>query len=376
MKQPTQTLLAVIALILGVAGMNAKAQDGTTDPNAPGATPAPDTYQALWNSVQVRHELVKTYARTQEPNGLLTSVVHLTSQQSIAISGSLGFKNASRVIGVDLGSLQVQRALDDQGKEVRLASSTYTPSPRLRVARNYNQLLYRRSSPFLSYVRRNAGSADALDSLGFTIQLDLMTDQNVPASLSLVECQASVLCARSYLEADVPFAASSTWHEPVLALRIRVLDAYAAFGEDGFSTESLCAWRPVRCFPHSQPFEPAREAILSITWPPSDTPWLDALDGLQSVDAPVPAYILLDAQLLDADGIPYPMWLGQEMRNDYRGMGAYCDAAVFGSYSERKTIRHIFAVEPYDARILITLHDVPVVQEDTGAVPEPSGRTR
>jgi hypothetical protein len=374
MKKLTQTLLTVSALVLSTAGMNAQAQDGTTDPNAPGAAPAPDTYQALWNSVQVRHELVKTYVRTQEPNGLLTSVVHLTSQQSVAISGSLGFKNTSHVIGVDLGSLQVQRALDDQGKEVKLTSWTHVPSPRVPVARNYHQLLYRRSS-YLSYVRRNAGSAD-LDSLDFSVQLNLMADQNVPASLSLVECQASVLCARSYLEVDVPFAASSTWHEPVPGLRIRVLNAYAEFGEDGFSTESLCAWRPVRCFPQSQPFEAAREPILAITWPGDDPPWLGALDGLQSIDTTVPAYVLLDAQLLDADGIPYPMLLGQEMRNDYRGMGAYCDAAVFGSYSQHKTIRHIFAVEPYDARIPITLRDVPIAQEDTGPAPEPSARTR
>jgi hypothetical protein len=381
-RKLTRTTLAVIALILGAVSINASAQDSTPEPNALGPVPAPDTYQAFWDLVQVRYELVKVGGMWRDVNEVTTGF-GLVPQQSIAISGDLVFEKASHVIGVEVGSLLVRRALDDQGRPVTLRSSVYASWPRLAAPRNYAQLLYWRSiSPwsfFLPSLDGSEGSAGALESTGFSVQLDLAADQNVPASLSLVECQAFVLCARSYLEADVPFAASSTWHEPMPGLHIRVLDVYVELSEYGFSTESCCDRGQVRCFPQSQPFEWAREPILS--WPRSistmDMVWLDAVGARQNGDALVPAYIVLDTQLLDPNGKPYLIRLGHEMRSDYRDTAAYCDCAVLDfSRQTPQTIRHIFAVEPYEAKILIALRDVPVVQEETEPQPEKSGRSR
>ncbi len=68
------------------------------------------------------------------------------------------------------------------------------------------------SSPVLPFVESAALAESA--SLGFSVQLDLAADQNVPPSLWLVECQTHVLCAKSYLDADVPFAPSDKWRAP------------------------------------------------------------------------------------------------------------------------------------------------------------------
>jgi hypothetical protein len=415
MKKLTQTPLAVIALILGVASIEVRAQDGATDPNALEPVPAPDTYETRWDAVQVRQELAKTSGIWRDANGISIQT-RLVPQQSIVVSGRLGFLSTSHVLGVaNPGSLLIRRALDGQGKPVELkprtsyplvgppgaidytqlvhASSTYWGYPATATSGESESLgLWRPASPPVTDGDEAEGDAPAPNeeptaptgmpgSLNFSLQVDLAADQNVPASLSLLECQASVLCARSYLEADVPFVASDQWYKPVPDLRIRVWKADAGYSEYAFGTESRCDGGLVRCFPQSYPFEPARESVLSVFNVPSRTLWAGwtiSLFAGRRTGTPMPTYILLDTQLRQTNGAPCPEWTVQEMRNNYLETGANSEGivlALLAPYTPA-SIRHVFAVAPYETRLLITLHDVTVVQEDAAPASGASGRTR
>ncbi len=374
MRKATLIRLAIVTFALSTP-LAAGEADGMADPNTPTVVPPPETYQASWSSGEVRHRLVRQSRRLRP----LPVEVSRVLQQSIAVSGSVEFQDAGNVIGVDLASLTALRVLDGQDEEVKLKGTQFT-SASTTETRDYRQLLYEAPTQFRTVWPRPSG-ADAIAgpegepdagksaSLGFTVQFELATDQNVPSSLSLVECEVHVLCARSYLEADVPFVASDEWHQPMPDLRIRVLQADAGFSECGFWTESRCDGGQVFCFPQSNPFEPARAPVLSLPLPISfmeaRAVWSTLLTGPQTVSPLTLAYLLLDTQVLTANGTPYGWWLMQEQRNNYLDLAAHSEGIVSATllFQGPATIHHVFAVAPYDIAIPLAIHDVALTEQ-------------